>query len=169
MRWDSELQAFSITLFMAVWQMSLLLLVCLFLQNTALKSSQIKKRCNSALAIPCINKTHTIPPAIVLDLQSGFLLFFGYSAHMCIYLKMYEKKDIWCIFRHTLKFGGKCKYYIMYTRRKMADFNVLKAKKVLKVKSNSFDNGFVSCCQCYCSIKSQCTVWKYFFLAPGKI
>lgn len=162
MRWDSELQAFSITLFMAVWQMSLLLLVCLFLQNTALKSSQIKKICNSALAIPCIKNTHDTP-------CYGFLLFFGYSAHMCIYLKIYEKKDIWCIFTHTLKFGGKCKYYIMYTRRKMADFYVLKAKKVLKVKSNSFDDGFVSCCQCYCSIRSQCTVWKYFFLAAGKI
>lgn len=77
---------------------------------------------------------------------------------MCIYLKMYKENDIWCIFTHTLKFGGKCKYYIMYTRKKMAAFNVLKAKKVLKVKSNSFIDSFVSCCQCYCSIRSQCTV-----------
>lgn len=104
--WDSELQAFSITLFMAVWQMSLLLLVCLFLQNTALKSSQIKKICNSALAIPCIKNTHTIPPAIVLDRQSGFRLFFGYSAHMCIYLKMYEKKTFGVFLRIDLNLEG---------------------------------------------------------------
>lgn len=143
---------------------------CLFVfaKHRIEKQSDFLKKAIQHWQYPAL-KTHTIPPAIVLDLQSGFLLFFGYSAHMCIYLKMYEKKDIWCIFTHTLKFGGKCKYYIMYTRRKMADFYVLKAKKVLKVRSNSFDDGFVSCCQCYCSIRAQCTVWKYFFLAAGKI
>lgn len=160
-RWD-EIQNYKLSASLYLWQYDKCLCCCFE------KQSDKKKYAIQHWQYPAL-KTHTIPPAIVLDLQSGFLLFFGYSAHMCIYLKIYEKKDIWCIFTHTLKFGGKCKYYIMYTRRKMADFYVLKAKKVLKVKSNSFDDGFVSCCQCYCSIRSQCTVWKYFFLAAGKI